>query len=60
MNAENNAVVPRRRGQEVLKEMLLAERHELAIAPLTPRRREEIDACDRLLGRLARLMESLH
>jgi hypothetical protein len=34
MNAENNAVVPRRRGQEVLKEMLLAERHELASAPL--------------------------
>jgi hypothetical protein len=60
MNAENNAVVPRRRGQEVLKEMLLAERHELASTPLTPRRREEIAACDRLLERLARLMESLH
>jgi hypothetical protein len=29
MNAENNAVVPRRRGQEILKELLLAERHEL-------------------------------
>jgi hypothetical protein len=60
MNAENNAVVPRRRGQEVLKELLLAERHELASALLTPRCREEIAACDRLLERLARLMESLH
>jgi hypothetical protein len=60
MNAENSAVVPRRRGQEILKEMLLAERHELASTPLTPRRREEIAACDRLLERLARLMESLH
>jgi hypothetical protein len=60
MNAENNAVVPRRRGQEILKEMLLAERHELVSAPLTPMRREEIAACDRLLKRLARLMESLH
>jgi hypothetical protein len=59
MNAENNAVVPRRRGQEILKEMLLAERHELASTPLTPRRQEEIAACDRLLERLARLMESL-
>jgi hypothetical protein len=60
MNAENNPVVPRRRGQEILKELLLAERHELASALLTPRRREEIAACDRLLERLARLMESLH
>jgi hypothetical protein len=60
MNAENNAVAPRRRGQEVLKEMLLAERNELESTPLTPRRREEIAACDRLLERLARLMESLH
>ena len=60
MNAENNPVVPRRRGQEILKELLLAERLELASALLTPRRREEIAACDRLLERLARLMESLH
>jgi hypothetical protein len=60
MTAENNAVVPRRRGQEILKEALLAERHELASTLLTPRHREEIAACDRLLGRLARLMESLH
>ena len=60
MNAENNAVTPRRRGQEVLKEMLLAERYELASTLLTPKRREEIAACDRLLERLARLMESLH
>ena len=57
MNAENNAVVPRRRGQEILKEMLLAERHELASTPLTPRRREEIAACDRLLFKLALLVE---
>jgi hypothetical protein len=35
MNAENNAVVPRRRGQEILKELLLAERLELASALLT-------------------------
>ena len=60
MNAENNAVAPRRRVQQVLKEMLLAERHELASAPLTSKRREEIAACDRLLERLARRMESLH
>jgi hypothetical protein len=60
VNAENNAVVPRRRGQEILKEMLLAERHELASAALTPRCREEIAACDQLLERLARLMQSLH
>jgi hypothetical protein len=60
MNAESNAVVPRRRGQEILKEMLLAERHELASALLTPKVREEIAACDRLLERLAHLMESLH
>ena len=37
MNAENNAVTPRRRGQEVLKEMLLAERYELASTLLTPK-----------------------
>jgi hypothetical protein len=49
VNVENNAVVPRRRGQEVLREMLLAERHELASTLLTSRRREEIAACDRLL-----------
>ena len=60
MNAENNAVTPRRRGQAVLKEMLLAKRHELSSTLLTPKRREEIAACDRLLERLARLMESLH
>ena len=60
MNAENNAVEPRRRGQEVLEEMLLAERHELSSTLVTPRCREEIAACDRLLERLARLMESLH
>jgi hypothetical protein len=60
MNAENNAVVPRRRGQAILKEMWLAERHELVSTPLTPRRREEIAVCDRLLERLARLMQSLH
>jgi hypothetical protein len=60
VNAEISAIVPRRRGQEILKEMLLAERDELANTPLTPRRREEIAACDRLLERLARLMESLH
>jgi hypothetical protein len=60
MNAENNAVAPRRCGQEILKEMLLAERHELASTLLIARRREEIAACDRLLERLARLMESLH
>jgi hypothetical protein len=60
MNAEINAVVPRRRGQEVLKEILLAERHELASTLLTPKSREEIAARDRLLERLARLMESLH
>ena len=60
MNVENSAVVSRRRGQEILNEMLLAERHELASTALTPRRREEIAACDRLLERLARLMESLH
>ena len=60
MNVENNAVVPRRRGQEVLREMLVAERHELASTLLTQKRREEIAACDRLLERLARLMESLH
>ena len=40
--------------------MLLAERHELACTALTPRRREEIATCGRLLERLARLMESLH
>jgi len=40
--------------------MVLAERHELASTLLTPRRREEIAACDRLLERLARRMESLH
>jgi hypothetical protein len=44
----------------IAKEMLLAERHELASTLLTPRRRGEIAACDRLLERLARLMESLH
>ena len=44
MNAENNAVTPRRRGQAVLKEMLLAKRHELASTLLTPKRREEIAA----------------
>jgi hypothetical protein len=60
MNAENNAVVPRRRGQEVLKEMLLAERRELASALLDPEAPGRIAACDRLLERLARLMESLH
>jgi hypothetical protein len=60
MNAENQPVALRRRGLEVLKEMVLAERHELASTLLTPRRREEIAACDRLLERLARLMESLH
>jgi hypothetical protein len=57
---QKNAVAPRRRGQEVLKEMLLAEGHELASTLLTPRCREEIAACDRLLERLARLMESRH
>ena len=56
MNAENNAVVPRRRGQEILKEMLLAERHELVSTPLT--RREEIAECERLLERLACLTQS--
>jgi hypothetical protein len=60
MNAEGNSVAARRRVQEVLKEMLLAERHELASSPLPPRRREEIAACGRLLDRLARLMQSLH
>jgi hypothetical protein len=60
MNAENQPVALRRRGLEVLKEMVLAERHELASTLLTPRRREEIAACDRLLERLARRMESLH
>jgi hypothetical protein len=44
----------------IAKEMLLAERHELASTLLTPRRRGEIAACDRLLERLAHLMESLH
>jgi hypothetical protein len=60
MNAENDAVTPRRPGQEVRKEMLLVGRYELASTLLTPKRREEIAACDRLLERLARLMESLH
>jgi hypothetical protein len=56
------AVAPlsRLRGQQVLRDLLLAERHELESKPLTPRRREEIAACDRLLERLARLLESLH
>jgi hypothetical protein len=40
--------------------MLLVGRYELASTLLTPKRREEIAACDRLLERLARLMESLH
>jgi hypothetical protein len=44
----------RGRGQEILKEMLLAERSELTSKPLTPERQEEVAACDRLLERLAR------
>jgi hypothetical protein len=49
------AVAPlsRLRGQEVLRDLLLAERLELAS-------KCEIAACDRLLERLARLVESLH
>lgn len=41
-----------------LKEAILAERAELAAQRLTPRRREEIAAADRLLARLAKAREA--
>jgi hypothetical protein len=42
---------------EALREALLAERAELIAEPLTEERQREIAACDRLLFKLALLVE---
>jgi hypothetical protein len=56
-NARNLPKADRWTPQKALEEALLAERAELIAEPLTEERQRAIAACDRLLFKLALLVE---